>query len=289
VTYYEPILDISRYQYPVDFGTMYSRGVRLLFLRLTVGDYYKDTRFDEFYPAARSQGMYVGCYHVVRPSISPQAQFDKIIASLPFALLDVPITLDCELTDGKTPTQITSNIVSLISLCYQTFGKYPIIYTRGEWWNTHTVTNPLFALCPLWIARYTTLPHPWNDAPALRPRDWTEWDIWQHAADGNLKGDYYGVGSLSVDENRSVYDNVVNTVTALNGGQPVPPPDPIGEIVFPETYVTATVTALPAGMNYRNCRTKPDSTGGDAGLIEGKVYLFQAYPSWQMVNNAEGT
>ena len=262
---YEPILDISRYQYPVDFATMYSRGVRLLFLRLTVGDYYKDTSFDEFYASARNHGMYVGCDHVVKPSISPQAQFDKIIASLPFALLDVPLVLDCELTDGKSPAQITSNIVSLISLCYQTFGKYPIIYTRGEWWNTNTITNPLFALCPLWIARYTTLPHPWNDAPSLRPRDWTEWDIWQHSADGNLKGAYYGVGSASVDENRSDYDNVTDTVIALNGGQSVPPPDPIGEplMQFQTKYLV-------------NIRSGPNTTYPDIGdLPAGTVITAQ--------------
>ncbi len=48
MAYYEPILDISKYQAPVDWDKMWDAGVRLVILRLTVGDYYKDTEFDNF-------------------------------------------------------------------------------------------------------------------------------------------------------------------------------------------------------------------------------------------------
>src|SRR3990167_7041100 len=134
--YYQPILDFSRYQYPVNFDIMWERGVRLICLRLSVGNYYKDTRFEEFYLAARGKGFHVGAYHVTKPSISVNAQWAWILQCLEAHTLDF-FVLDNELDDGKTPAQISGVIEGLTINAKAHFGVWPVQYLRGEWWNTY--------------------------------------------------------------------------------------------------------------------------------------------------------
>jgi len=43
--YYSPIVDVSRYQYPLAWDVMWNAGARIVFLRCTVGNYYTDTAF----------------------------------------------------------------------------------------------------------------------------------------------------------------------------------------------------------------------------------------------------
>ena len=283
---YFPVIDISRYQAPVDFEMMYAAGVRLVILRLSVGNYYTDLEFINFYNSAKAQGLKVGCYHVVKPSLSITSQWARIMDSLDGRELDMPLVLDCELTDNQNPTTIAGNIEGLVNKHLTTLGTYPVIYTRALWWNSNTIYKPPFHLCPLWIARYSeTIPHPWADDPDhLRPRDWNTYALWQYSADGNGLGAVYGVGSDDVDINRSSAETLAGTLALLNGTPP--PPDPIGET---EMMYTADVIYLTPGTTYRNIRSKPDSTGSDAGLDVGDVVITdKGLPVYEVQTTPEG-
>lgn len=268
---YEPILDISRYQDPVNWDIMWNRGVRIVTLRLSVGNYYKDTRFEEYWSGACARGMIVGVYHVTKPSLSASSQWVWVLACLNGKVPDF-FVLDNELSDGKSPAEISAVIETLTNLAKNYFGQYPVQYLRGEWWNTNTVSKAVFALCPLWIARYTGLPHPWNDAPSLRPRDWQDYTLWQYSADGNGEGAYFGVGSDDVDKNKSRYANLEATLVALS----ITPPPPAGE-----NEMTKPCQCVCFG-SWINLRAQPNANAVDAGNFN-KNEFAQYFPAFTKV------
>lgn len=231
MTYYSPILDVSRYQYPLNPVVMRARGTQLVFLRCTVGDYYTDTRFVEFWNLLKSEGFLVGVYHVNTPEYSVQSQLDRLFGPLGLngRIPDVPIVLDCELTRGQSKATITNNILGCLDGIEDLDERKPIVYTRASWWNYNVNPSSQFNQYPLWIARYANVTHPWNDDPAtLKPHSFNDWALWQWSADGNLQGSYYGVSSLSVDLNKGNAETLQETLSLLGGGT-VPPPDPVGD------------------------------------------------------------
>lgn len=271
--FYSPILDVSRYQAPINFDIMWSRGVRLLIMRLSVGDYYKDTEVDNFYAAARNKGFLTGFYHVTKPSISVEKQWAWIVQCLGNKVMDIPLILDNEVTDGLNPSTIAAMIEGLTLKERARGGFYPIQYLRGEWWNSNTVYKPAFGKCPLFIARYTSLPHPWNDNALYKPRDWNDYDLWQYSADGNGLGAYYGVGSASVDISRSPVASLDETVARLHKADPIEPPPPL-EPVLLKAHVKATSTP------YVNRRASPNVNSSSLGVIypNTNLWVTKIYP-----------
>lgn len=251
--YYTPIVDISKWQGDVDFATMRAAGVELVMMRLSIGD-QTDVRFSDNYAGARAAGLRVGVYHAVKPSISVAAQWTRIVDSLAGRALDVPLALDCEVEDGQNPSTIATVIEGLAQKYALLFGEYPLIYTRATWWNVWTIYKPIFKLCPLWVARYFSGEHPWNDAPdTMRPRDWNTFALWQFSADGNGLGAAYGVESDDIDLNKGGAETLAGTLALLRG-QPLPPPEPIGAMLlkFKAKYTL-------------NIRSGPDTSYPDIG------------------------
>lgn len=228
MSYYGPIIDISRYQAPLDLDKMYQAGVRLVMLRCTVGNYYTDTEFENYWDMFRLDRRFkLGVYHVVTPEYNAESQLERLFGSLGLngKIPDVAIALDCELTRGQKPSVITQNILEQMAGVKDMDDRQAIIYTRATWWNVNVLPDHAFADCPLWIARYANLPHPWEDNPTyFKPHSFENWDIWQHSADGNHEGENYGVGSDSVDLNKSNYPDLTTTLNVLNQTQGTPPP-----------------------------------------------------------------
>ncbi len=189
-----PCIDISRYQVVTDWSSVAARA-RLAAIRLTVGDYYTDAVFPSHWSGAGDSGMLRTAYHVIAPAdstnvrkISADAQMGLFFKALGDRRADVPLVLDCELARGQTKGYITSVIARCIELAYSYSGKYPIIYTRKSWFDYYTNPHPLFPLCDLWPARYSTvLTSPWSDG-YYKFRDWTDWKLWQWSEKGIIPG-----------------------------------------------------------------------------------------------------
>lgn len=258
LNYYGPVVDISKWQGDVDFAVMRAAGVELVLLRLSIGN-ETDSRFAEYYAAARAERLLVGVYHVVKPSVSVATQWTRIIDSLAGRAVDV-FALDCELTDNLNPSTVATCIEALINQYAALYGEYPVLYTRALWWNAHTIYKPSFKLCPLWIARYWSGAHPWNDDPdTLKPRDWNDFALWQYSADGNGLGAAYGVSSDDIDLNHGNADDLAGLMARLHGLPPPAPGDdemkPIkctcpGDYLF--VRVKPITTATTGGKFYRN-------------------------------------
>lgn len=265
--YYGPVVDISKWQGEVDFEMMKAAGVELVILRLSQGQFETDPTFAANYAGARAAGLKVGAYHVVHPEHTVDNQWWRIISSLGGRALDIPLALDCELDGNQNPSTVTSIIVGLVNVIKAEWGQYAPLYTRAIWWNQHTVFHPVFGNCPLWIARYWNGTHPWSDAPeTLRPRDWTDFALWQWSADGNGLGQAYGVSSDDIDLNHGNAADVAGLLAKLNGAPVNPPPidpPPGGNEDKMQTCKCVTLGS------YIYERSKPSKAGG---YVVGKFY-----------------
>jgi len=278
-------IDVSKWQSGVNWEYAKTQGVKYAFIKAQEW-YWTDNQFFNHWSGSGAVGMPRGAYLYYRDALVPETQAQKFYELLVSTgdLGELPPVLDVE--SYNNPTLTPAKVKKCLETLSALFGRAAIFYSRND--VIQTLGNPAWLLsCPLWLAQYTLVGWQTNhfekvkQYPPTIPAPYPFYSVWQFS-DKCPAITFQVTGSTTVDTNYAP-EEIINGWTGTT-----PPPDPIGEIVFPETYVTATVTALPAGMNYRNCRTKPDSTGGDAGLIEGKVYLAQSYPCWQSVNNAEG-
>lgn len=189
------ILDISKHNGKANFRKMKEAGVDAVVARATVGDYYIDTEFEANYEGAKEVGMPFGPYHVIAPERPVNAQIDNLLFALQGKTIDLPFTMDCELSRNQKRSTITASIMKHCK-DLTAMGHSLWIYTRQSWWDVYVMRSPYWKQFPLWVANYTLANKP------LLPLDWDTWLLWQHSADGNDMGEQYGVESDSVDMSR---------------------------------------------------------------------------------------
>lgn len=185
-----PGIDVSRWQGEVDWNQVASQGYRFAVIRATVGDYYTDPRFYENWRGAHEAGLLVSAYHVVKPKQPVDAQIDRFFDVLDERNSDLPLVLDVELADGKTPAIVTNVVQQCAALVEEKSGRKPIIYTGKWFWDPNVLRCQNWRDYDLWIANYGA------PAPTL-PADWSEWVLWQFSETGSVEG----VSSRATDLN----------------------------------------------------------------------------------------
>jgi GH25 family lysozyme M1 (1,4-beta-N-acetylmuramidase) len=196
-----------------------ARGVKFAAARFTVGNYMTDTTAIANFDIFQDAGVMMGAYHVVADldkitgrKITASSQIQRFKDAVADRRLDYPAIADCEVirTDKKYLTSIT---VGCVTLLHGFKGHpFPMIYTRGYWWNANITRLPTWQRYPLFVANYGVL------KPYL-PADWPDWACWQHSADGNLLGDEFGFHSASID-----LDYWNPAVLPFPNGAPIQPP-----------------------------------------------------------------
>ena len=174
-------IDVSKYQGVVNWRAVADAGYRFAVVRATLGDVKVDETFETNWIGARSVGLLISAYHVVKPEIPAGAQIDRFVATLSGHITDLPPVLDIELDGGQTPDQITATIRECLRLSAQRFGRRPIIYTAKWFWNKFVLSSGEWAQVDLWVASYGT-------AEAQLPAGWASWKIWQYANNGSVPG-----------------------------------------------------------------------------------------------------
>lgn len=197
-------IDISRYQGEwVDPEAAKRLGIEGVCIRATVGDYYTDPKFKEFYQIAVDHGYRVTAYHVMTPNdgagrrTSASAQMNRFFDVVGARKLTDPVVLDNELARGEDKNYITSIVQNCFKALHGFQGfDYPFNYTNAGFWNAYVIWASSFLNYPLWVANYTT-----RATPVL-PKGYNNWALWQWSADGNGLGQMYGFTSYSIDLNR---------------------------------------------------------------------------------------
>jgi lysozyme len=203
-------VDVSKWQKEMNWETADSAGANFAFIRAGAvsigGELYTDYQFIRNASLAPDY-MPVGYYWFFRPQHDPVAQADYFCNLIEDEERHLPPVLDLEKNGGLTPAQVTEAAKTFITQVYANLDLWPLLYTRGWWFNDNTVDDPVWDFVDLWISRYTSKKKPWGnllpwpDHPKVKPRSFDEWKFWQWSADGNGRGEEFGAESNSIDLN----------------------------------------------------------------------------------------
>ena len=227
-----PGVDVSKWQGKMDWKKCKAAGAKWAFARCTVGADYVDPQFKNNYNNSVKLPLPFGAYHVVVPRyggklVTAEANMTNFFEVLGDISLDFPVVLDCELTNGDNPRHITSVIEGCIKILEDN-GYEVMIYTGAWWWDGNVMPADKWCNYPLHVANYTTAAEPYM------PRDWAEWAVWQHSADGNGLGKQYGADSDDIDLNRmkvAFWNKYVGTIEGVWNGVVETPPAVASKVI----------------------------------------------------------
>jgi lysozyme len=175
-------IDVASYQGNVNWTKVKGAGLTFGFDKATEGTTYRNPYFAGNWANIKSAGIIRGAYHFGHPGSNPTTQADFFINTVSPVHGDLQMTLDIEVTDGRTPAQVWSWIQAFIARIQYRTGRPGIIYTGFYFWRD-SVGNPRNNLnCPLWLAAYVSDPTPYV------PPAWSTWSFWQYTDAGSVPG-----------------------------------------------------------------------------------------------------
>ncbi|MFG2818483.1 lysozyme [Kitasatospora sp. NPDC048365] len=188
-----PGMDVSGWQGNVAWSTARANGARFAYVKATEGTGYTNPYFAQQYNGSYNAGMIRGAYHFALPDKSSGATqanyfvdhgggWSKDGKTLPPAL-DIEYNPYGATCYGLSQSSMVSWIRSFSNTVHTRTGRYPVIYTTTNWWQTCTGNNSSFgATNPLWVARYAS-------SVGTLPAGWSYQTIWQYADSGTFPGD----------------------------------------------------------------------------------------------------
>lgn len=183
-------IDLSEYQGEVDFEKIKEQGIDFVMLRIggryysEQGDMYSDSKFFDYYEAAKDAGLDVGAYFFSQAKDAQEAQQEaeytlELLSGTP---LDYPIAFDWEIiegdsarTDNVTGAELTDAALAFCTTV-QEQGYKAIIYSNTNLmyykYDLERLKNTEF-----WIADYE-----------YHPSMYYNFTMWQYDIEGQLDG-----------------------------------------------------------------------------------------------------
>lgn len=125
--------------------------VKFCYIKATEGKYFVDRKCETNARDAKQIGLQIGLYHYFRTGISAKDQFNnfnKIFKKVESDLIPV-IDVESIGNDFSNINKVNKNLFELVSLFYNEYKCYPIIYFgTKEAYKTIPVTYK----CPFWIS-----------------------------------------------------------------------------------------------------------------------------------------
>jgi GH25 family lysozyme M1 (1,4-beta-N-acetylmuramidase) len=175
-------IDVSHYQGSINWAAVRNAGKRFGFVKASEGTTYQDPFFRTNWQNMGYNRVVRGAYHFGHPELDPYAQVDNFVSVAHPKTGDLQLTLDLEITGGKSPREIFHWTRAFISYLHARTGRPGIIYTGFYFWRD-SVGNPPYNLnCPLWLAAY--VPNPNSYVPSA----WSTWSFWQYSDTGHVPG-----------------------------------------------------------------------------------------------------
>ncbi|KAJ5780095.1 hypothetical protein N7457_005255 [Penicillium paradoxum] len=185
--------DISGYQPTVDFAGAYASGARFVMIKATEGTSFISSSFSSQYTGATKAGLIRGGYHFAHPdSSSGAAQATYFLAhgggwsndgiTLP-GMLDIEYNPSGATCYGLSASAMVAWIKDFGNTYKAKAGRYPMIYTTADWWNTCTGGSTAFSAdYPLVLARYAS-------SVGTIPGGWPYQSFWQNSDSYKYGGD----------------------------------------------------------------------------------------------------
>ncbi|PWN32454.1 putative N,O-diacetyl muramidase [Meira miltonrushii] len=189
-----PGFDVSHYQGAVDMKAQASKGAKFVIIKATEGTSYKDSSFSANYDGATSAGLIRGGYHFAHPDSSSGASQANFFLkngggwsndgrTLP-GMLDIEYNPNGSTCYGLSASAMVNWISDFVNTYHGATGRWPLIYTTNDWWNTCTGNSAAFSQkSPLVLARYG------SSSVGTVPGNWGYETFWQWADSGNFPGD----------------------------------------------------------------------------------------------------
>jgi GH25 family lysozyme M1 (1,4-beta-N-acetylmuramidase) len=194
-------IDVASYQGYPNWTSVKNSGKTFAFTKATEGTTYTNPYFATNWARIAAAGLIRGAYHFGRPGGDPVAQANYFCNVVRPTHGDLQMTLDIEVTDGKTPSQVRSWIVAFINTIQSRTGRPGIIYTGFYFWRD-SAGNGSNLNCPLWLAAYVS-----NPAPYV-PAAWSTWSFWQYTDTGSVPG-------VSGNVDRDAFNGTVSLLNRL--------------------------------------------------------------------------
>lgn len=156
-------VDISHHSYDVDFDALKAAGVEFVIIRVGY-DKTLDTKFEEYYAAAREAGLDIGVYFftLAKNKEDAKADADRVAAWLDGKTFEYPIFYDIEDDphySGYAPSTFSETQIMEIAHTFMTtmvdHGYYPGLYTNNNFLYNVFNNEKTLRLYDVWYARYT--------------------------------------------------------------------------------------------------------------------------------------
>lgn len=189
-------LDLSHHSNDVDFEALADAGVDFVILRVGFNKTL-DSRFEEYYAAARAAGLDIGVYFFTLSEDADGARADaeRVAGWLKGKKLEYPVFFDLENYAGANyyPSQFTEQQIMDITLSFMQraveLGFYPGLYTNNNMLYNIYNSEKTLRLYDVWFARYAA---DGVDVDSFVDRNIDEYSktysMWQYM------GDVYGFG-----------------------------------------------------------------------------------------------
>lgn len=173
-------MDVSEWQGTIDFNRVARSGIKVVYIRSSLGNNYVDRQFETNYRKARAAGLSVGFYHYVTARSAKQAayQADFFVNTIRGKSFDCRLAMDFENLGGLTEGEIRRIGASFLETVEKSSGKGSVLYS--DLFNATRTFSGSFTKYPLWIAQYGV----------ARPANtnWEEWVGWQYSDEGRIAG-----------------------------------------------------------------------------------------------------
>ncbi len=178
-------IDVSKYQFDIDWSEVKKAGTRFAFIKATEGGDHLDSNFRDNWDGAKEAGVLRGAYHFVfwcRPAKDQIRWFIRNVPKDPDAL---PPVLDMEWNHlsrcpRTTPEKARAKMRELLTAFHAHYGKKPIIYTDITFHEDVLEGTKEFDDYPFWIRSVAAKPQERYES--------RQWEFWQFTATGRVPG-----------------------------------------------------------------------------------------------------
>jgi lysozyme len=178
-------IDVSKYQFDIDWKEVKKAGTRFAFIKATEGGDHLDSNFRDNWDGAKEAGVPRGAYHFVFWCRPAKDQIRWYIRNVPKDPEALPPVLDVEWNHlsrcpRTTPEKARAKMRELLQAFHAHYGKKPIIYTDITFHEDVLEGTKEFDDYPFWIR-----------SVAAKPQERYEnrqWEFWQFTATGRVPG-----------------------------------------------------------------------------------------------------
>ena len=169
-------IDISSHNGEIDFKKVAESGIEFVFMKVSEGRDFNDSRFNKNYEAAVKAGLKIGFYHFFRFDRNGVEQAINFIETIGDRKSDLGLAIDVEKAGNKDSIPVDSVVSRLTAMVdyLNLSGHRVTFYTNLEGYYEYIADY--FPGSLLWICRFKQ--NPIN----------AEWTFWQYSHSGKIDG-----------------------------------------------------------------------------------------------------